>query len=74
VRLNYRAILGGYFLPQPEEIQAAMHVMVRDLAADGQEPARAEGRPRVRIDSKVSSSLWVTSRIAVKRVPSRPSD
>jgi hypothetical protein len=50
-------------LPQPEQVQAA-HVVVRDLAARGQEPARAESRPRVRIGSHVSSSLYLTSRIA----------
>jgi len=57
--------------PQPEEVQAAAHVVVRDLAVDEQELARRrvvrdEDRP------KVSSSLWLTSRIAVEEVPIRP--
>jgi len=55
-------------LPQPEEVQAARHVAVRDLAAREQELARRrvvrdEDRP------KVSSSLWLTSRIAAMSLP-----
>jgi len=57
--------------PQPEEVQAAVHVVVRDLAVDEREFARRrvvrdEDRP------KVSSSLWLTSRTALTEVPIRP--
>ena len=72
--LNYRGILGSCFLPQPEQVPAEVHVVVRHPAARAQEPARAENRPRVRTCSTVSSSLWLTTRIAVKAVPIRSSD
>ena len=49
--------------PQPEEVEATVHVVVRDLAVDEQELAR---RRVVRDEDRptVSSSPWLTVRIA----------
>jgi hypothetical protein len=55
--LAYPETLGRCFAPQPEQVGAAVHVVVGDLAVCGQEPAWAENRPQVRIGLHENSSL-----------------